>query len=71
MKHMFWKKFPKRVLLRDFAFKHKLGTLMPKTSFEIGEFLKEVKSIFDFKVSYPTSTKKEVTPPSLGEIPPS
>ena len=30
--------FPKKVLSRDFAFKHKLGTLMPKTSVEIGEF---------------------------------
>ena len=49
LKHKFWKVFPKRVLLRDFAFKHKLGTLMPKSSFEIGEILKEVKSIlFDF-----------------------
>ena len=32
------KSFSKIVLPRDFAFKHKLGTLMPKTSFEIGEF---------------------------------
>ena len=68
---MFWKVFPKRVLSRDFAFKHKLGTLMPKTSFGKWGILKEVKIIFDFKVLYPSSTKKEVTPPSLGEIPPS
>ncbi len=44
---------------------------MPETSFEIGGILKEVKNIFDFRVSYPTSTKKEVAPPSLGKIPPS
>ena len=38
LKHVFLKVFPKRVLSRGFAFKYKLGTLMPKTSFKIGEF---------------------------------
>ena len=40
------KSFPQTVLLRNFALKHKLGTLMPKTSFEIGEFFKRREKHF-------------------------
>ena len=59
MKHIFWKVFPKRVLSRDFAFKYKLSTLVPKTSFETEEFLMKWKVFLILNMSYQPLKRRE------------